>query len=218
MAYNPTSKGEYSVSDDGGTTFQRIYNVTSFSISGGDREEETTDTLDEGSTVSTGPARPKDVSIQCNMNPGSAGYKILFNAYTEASKVTIRVKTDHDVINDNSAAGTKVAIATTGTVTGTATKFKTGTEWKIGRGLQAGNSIYVIEKINSETELLVSPKPGTAVSATADWELVDFGVQWQFEAEVLSAGNVDASPGSPMSDTFTIKQTGSPSLPTLVAT
>jgi len=218
MAYNPSALGTYEVSGDG-SNFFRVFNITSFSMSGGDREEETTDTLDEGSTVSVGPARPKDVSLQCNVNPGSQAWKTLFDAYKNSKKVTLKVKTNAQKVKDNGDSADKLAIATTGEVTATSINMQTDTSFEVGRAIKfdTDNALYVIEAISSETAATVSPKPGTAVSSTDKWELHDFGVQWQFECEVLSAGNIDASPGSPMTETFTLKQTGAPAEPTLVA-
>ena len=219
MAYNPTALGEYSVSGDGANFF-RIYNITSFSMSGGDREEETTDTLDEASTVSVGPARPKDVSIQCNVNPGTEGWRILFDGYKAAKKVTLKIATQAQKIADNATAANKLGAATTGAVTAAGVKLTEDSNFQVGRGVRFDGSdktIYTIESIDSDTAMTISPKPKSAIASTADWELHDFGVQWQFECEVLSAGNIDASPGSPMTETFTLKQTGAPADPTLVA-
>lgn len=211
MAYNPVPEGTYEVSDDGGTSYARIFNITAFTISGGDREETTTDTLDEGSIVSVGPARPKDISITANANPGTKGYQIVRDAYTDSKKVQVRVTTNHQSILDNADSSDTLAIATTGAVTAASLDLQASATFQVGRGIVINNVVYVIESITSATAATVYRADGmaiTQVAATDDWEVVDFGVRYTAECEVLNAGNPDLSPGSPFTDTFTLKTTG----------
>lgn len=213
MAYQPVPEGIYEVSADGGTSWARAFNVNSFSISGGDREETTTDTLDEGSIVAVGDPRPKDISLGLNANPGTKGYQILRDGYKDSKKVQVRVTTNHKEIFDNAVAGNTLAIAAnTGALTATAgVKLQTSGNFRVGRAIVIANTIYVIESITSETAGVVYRADGqaiAAVNATQAWDIVEFGVRLSFEAEVLSAMNWDLSPGSPFADTFTLKGTG----------
>ena len=216
MAYKPNLKGTYEISGDGGTTYERLFNITGFGISGGDRDIEESETLDEGTTVTVGPPKNKDVSITLEPNPRSAGYMIAHDAYVNEKKVTVRVKGEADVIEDNSDSDAKLAIAVTGTVTGAGVKFQTQTKWVVGRLITISSKEFVIEKITSETEMIVSPKPSTAIASSKEWELVDYATEYEFEADVLNAGNVDGSPGSPSTDTLNLKMTELSKLPKAV--
>lgn len=219
MAYNPVPQGTYEVSEDGGSTYHPLLNTTAFTLGGGDREETTTDTLDEGSIVSVGPPRPKDVSISANVNPGTKGYQILRDGYTDEKKVTVRITTNVKSILDNTDTSDEIAIAVDGTVTATSIDMQASTAFTKGRAIVIANVPYVIESITSATEAQVYRADGTAitaVTATDDWEIVEFGVRYVYECEVLNAVNPDLSPGSPYAETFSLKGTGVIGKPTFV--
>lgn len=217
MAYNPTPDGTYEVSDDGGANWHRILNVTDFTFSGGDRESEETQTLDEGSIVSVGPAQTKDVNVGVNASVGSKGYNVLHDAYTGGDRVTIRIKTKMQTITDNAVAADTLAIAADGTVTAAgAIDFQTDTKWVKGRAIVMANKTYIIESVTDATHLKVLPKPAAPVAASQNWKLVNYGLQYQFEADVISAGNVSLQPGAALADTFTLKTAGLAVVPTLL--
>lgn len=219
MAYNPVPEGTYEVSDDGGTTHARLFNITAFTVSGGDREETTTDTLDEGSIVSVGPPRPKDFSITANVNPGTKGYQIIRDGYIDSKKVQVRVTTNRQSILDNTDTSDELAIAVDGALTATSIDMQASSAFQVGRGIVISNVLYVIESITSATAGTVYRADGmaiTAVTATDDWEITEFGVRYVQECEVLNAVNPDLSPGSPYAETFTLKGTGVIGKPTFV--
>lgn len=221
MAYTLDPKGTYEVSDDGGSNYHRIFNVTAFTISGGDREETITDTLDEGSVISVGPPRPKEISITINANPGTKGYQIVRDGYREEKKITARITTNAKTIFDNSTNSNTIAIASTGVVTASAgVKLQdNANRFVVGRAIVINNVAYVIESITSNTAANVYRADGMAISAvtgTDDWDVVEFGIRYVAECEVMNAVNPDLSPGSPYSDTITLKSTGTIGKPTFI--
>lgn len=240
MAYNPTASGSRHWVQDTAGKWHRILNITNVAISGGDREEETTETLDEGSTVSVGPPQPKDISIAANVSPGSRGAGIMNDAFLNQDLVTIGFKTPAKVsFNNNKGsddfsfgtaetnAGT-IAIGTDGIVTpgkkgsGTEPDFSDETRYRTGRAIKVGDTLYIIEKITTGANVAahrieVTPVPGSAVSATENFAVIEYGLNWKSTVEVLSAMNYDLTPGSPMTETYTLKQTGNPVKPTIYA-
>lgn len=221
MAYQPKVEGKCHVSDDGGTTWKRLLNLTALTFSGGDRPENTNDTLDEGSVVTVGAPVQKDVSISLQANPASEGYKAVFKAYKDEAKLQLRYQTDVKSVIDNATSSHTLAItASTGALTASAqVKLTTNSNFQVGRGIVIANTLYIIESITNDTTGVVSRADGaaiTAVAATDGWEIVEFGVQHQMEVEVISAGNPDLSPGAAYADTITLKTTGVMSDPTFL--
>lgn len=217
----PADKTQVSVSDDGGTTFFRLQNITSVDISGGDRAETTTETLDNDAVTSVGGAQPKDISVGVNSTPGSRGYRIMAKGYDDSTRVLMRVDTPHTNVIDNSTAARTIAIAATGNVTGVQTKFASA-PWEAGQALVISNVTYIIESITSDTAMTVSRADGmaiTQVSATDDWELWNYGLRWQINVEVLNAKNPSfATGGAPVTETITLKSVGTLPDPSLLVT
>lgn len=208
--YNPQASGvQLSVSTDGGTTFYRVQNITSLDISGGDRTETTAETLDNDPVVGVGSAQPKDVSVGVNYSAGR-GYRAVAKAYRDSTRLVAKIATSKKRVIENTTNTRTIAIATTGVVTGVGTKFMSGA-WQPGKAIVVGGNNYIIETITSDLSLTVSRPDGmdiVLVSATDDWELWDYGLELEFEVEVLNAGNASfATGGSPVTDTLTLKST-----------
>lgn len=222
MAYQPPAEGKLYVKKGSGAR-KRLLNVTAFSLSGGDRPENTNETLDEGSVVTIGDPTPKDVSVSLQANPASEGYRMAFDAYTDKDKLVLEYEVDRKSILDNATSSNTLAIAAaTGALTASAgVKMEENTAFLVGRGIVIGNVLFVIEEITSNTAGVVSRADGMAIAAVAttdDWEIVEFGVKYSFEVEVLSAGNVDLSPGAAFSDSLTLKSTAVLGQPTFLIT
>lgn len=222
MAYQPPAEGKLYIKK-GSAARKRLLNVTAFTLSGGDRPENTNETLDEGSVVTIGDPTPKDVAVSLQANPGSEGYRIAFDAYVDKDKVVIEYEVENKSILDNATSANTLAItATTGALTAAAgVKMTTNPNFEVGRGIVISNALYIIEEITSDTAGVVSRADGMAIGAVAttdDWEIVEFGVKYSFECEVLSAGNIDLSPGAAFSDSLTLKSTAVLGKPTFLFT
>lgn len=216
MAETPKPKGKYEISIDGGATWLRLFNITNYDMSGGDREVEETETLDEGTDVSVGPPKPKDISIGINSSVGSAGWDAAFESYSKEKQAMLRVRTEVQEIFSNVTAGATLRIAATGIVTAVQLDLTTDKKFKVGRAIVIAGKGYLIESITDATHAVVFPKPAEAVAATADWKLVRRGIEYKAEIEVLNAGNLSASPGSAFTESLILKQLGDPVKPTLL--
>ena len=226
-----------------GSEWKPIYGLSGITVSGGDREVTTFETLDGGVESSVGAAGVKDINLTLNPSFFNAQYnKIITNAYYGNDQISVRYRTlaqSSDIAEG--AAGYGVTMTKVDAGFGEEGEF-TFEKDSDGVGKTAMDAI----KETAELALLVKAsdaKPGTsdrteaeptaglvyivrhdgskfqasdwggkmvaAKAMTDGWQLVRYGIAFEYECRVTTGGNPDFAPGSPIGDTLTLQQVAS---------
>ena len=235
-----------------GSKWVPIYGLSNISISGGDREVSTFETLDGGVESSVGAAGVKDIALTLNPSFFNAQYnKIITNAYYGNDQITVRYRTlaqASDIAVGDTGDGrmvlqlrnlkqgmvTESRIMTWEKTTAGSACFINSNRMLLKKLLNLGISslLVLIQQFLLETERkksqlkvnsLIVRYDGTvlikflsgkvvklaALSAIDGWNLIRYGIAFEYACRVTSGGNPDMSPGSPIGDTLNLQQVAS---------
>ena len=225
-----------------GSAWVPIYGLSGITISGGDREVTTFETLDGGVESSVGAAGVKDINLTLNPSFFNAQYnKVIENAYYGNDQVSVRYRTlaqATDIASGKAGHGVTVKQVTAGF----------GNEGEVTWEASTDISKTAADAIKETAELCLLVKASDATIGTSDrteaeptaglayivrydgskyqasdwngkavaaksmtdgWQLIRYGIAFEYECRVTTAGNPDFAPGSPIGDTLTLQQVAS---------
>ena len=224
-----------------GSKWVPIYGLSGITVSGGDREVTTFETLDGGVESSVGAAGVKDINLTLNPSFFNAQYnKVIENAYYGNDQVSVRYRTlaqNANIADGADGYGIAQAAITAGFGQEGALTFEKVSDGVGKTALDAiketaelclimkSAAITTSDKTEAEpaaglalivrwdgTSAQASDWNGKAVAMKAqtdNWQLIRYGVAFEYECRVTTAGNPDFAPGSPIGDTLTLQQVAS---------
>lgn len=221
--YKPSAAGgELQLKD--GSSWEPILGINAFSVTGGDRETSSFETLDGGVESSFGGAQPKDISITLNPSFMSKGWRdILTDAYYGDDNVTIRYRTlaAKNAVLTNATAADTIAIATSGALT-----FASGADDVIDAAIdqeelglliaaQASGitqtdetnlgNLFILDA-DRDTVRKYNDASITQVAASQHWKLIRYGIAFEYECRVVSGANPELAVNAPIADTLSLRQ------------
>ena len=224
-----------------GSKWVPIYGLSNISISGGDREVSTFETLDGGVESSVGAAGVKDIAITLNPSFFNAQHnKIIENAYYGNDQISVRYRTlaqasdiavgtaSHGITTKKLEAGygNEADLTWEGSTGVSSTAIEAIKETaELGIVTSGSNTAVSSERTEEEPaegKFLIVRYDGTAykisewkgrevaaLSAIDGWNLIRYGIAFEYACRVTSGGNPDMSPGSPIGDTLNLQQVAS---------
>ena len=219
--YHPNpEEGLAEVSGDGGSTWKPLRGIASFAASGGDKTENTTEYVDSKSESTTSGALPKDVSVEVQPSHGAEAYQMILNdGYHGNKELIVRYSSKEKIVAQGSANNEVAmdAAGTTLTFSGSA-KIDPREALKVGQivKIKSGASTlwFVLDRNESTDDWTASTAKGhllkgtaASVSATDEWAASEYALRHTYRVNVVSAGNVNLSPGQPYADSLNLKQT-----------
>lgn len=231
-SYAPgTSPGHFEINIAG--DWVELKGIETGGLTGGARSESDYETVDGGVQTSVGSIGAKDLELTVSPAHGMRGYRYIVDAgYYGQRVIQCRMRTEESVVIDN--ANTNITMAVTAidqdsrigrlAVAGSAAANAdlTGPAYPYGIGLAFGadaatHRLFALESVTSATAGSVRFVAGasfanvgalaTGIAATNAWELVRYGVGFEWSMNVLGAGDANFEPGGRVGDSITMKQT-----------
>ena len=226
-----------------GSSWIPILGVQSVSVSGGDRETSTFETLDGGVESTFGGAGVKDIALTLNPSFMNAQWrKIVENAYFGNDTVDVRYRTlanitdiakgkaSHGITTKAIAAGygneadltwegstdvsktAQDAIKASGELGIVTSGSNTAVDSERTEEEPAKGKFLIVRYDEENEKYKVSEWKGrevAALSAVDGWNLIRYGIAFQWTCRVVTAGNPDLATGSPIGETVNFRQVAS---------
>ena len=233
--YRPSAAGgELQYWNPDGNEWLPIYGVSGITVSGGDRETSTFETLDGGVESTFGQAGVKDIALTLAPSFMNVSYRrIVDEAYYGEDVVRMRYRT---LANSNPVAegvgGNTVAIAAEantygeGVVTfagdGASNTAREAVDELSELGLHLATKVAGTESKPAAGKFFIVRKKAAAyvasqwdgsavpaVAANAVWTLMRFGIAFEFQCRAVTAGNPELAVNSAINETLNLRQTAS---------
>ena len=187
-----------------GTVFTSLDGVTGFNINSDPGTSRTVRTLKGSTNVEQQPG-PGQASIDIgSFLPHLQSWKDFRGHFSAGRILTFRTQSreEQELLGDD--ATRMVALAATGLATFSGSGvIDYEEEYAVGHVITVGGTEYVVEKINSGTEVEVSPKPAAAV-AVAQFSIKIPRIQRDVTGKILDMNTDNLSEGSQLANAVVI--------------
>ena len=194
----------------GSTNWQEVPGVGTISKSGGEGSQTQIEAIDGVASITSPPGVPTIGVTLASYVPTHPSIQLIESSANSATQVEYRLTTqdEQEILPanaDSAVVGISVTTAGVATIAGTGTlpAMSDDAKYNVGLHLEIGGTTYTIDKINSNTEIVLDPAPGTAV-ATSAFEVNRPALREQGIAEVQAAGNYEGGVGAAISGGFTL--------------